>query len=212
LPQTLATKELAVALQQRSVSHFPFTGEFVTKHNMTVVPYPPYWPDFSVSPDRGWNYTAESQAVLNTLTEHDFRDVALRTKHTHRRGLLQVWWWPADPMLLLDQMAVLVPKIMDTICMLGNLTGTINILVVKQWWHLYAWSRESESSSEFSSSLPELPSPVITAPLTISIRQTLHSLEHLRGTSQRRQPYKKLLNVQRDHWHGPSISHCMLQT
>jgi transposase len=66
------------------------TWEFLTKNNMTVVPHPPYSPDlapcdFSLFPQlmiklkgRRFDTTevteAESQAVLNTLTEHDFQD------------------------------------------------------------------------------------------------------------------------------------------
>jgi hypothetical protein len=59
-----------------------FTTEFFTKNNMTVVSQPSY---FSLFPrlkiklkDRHFDTTevieAESQAVLNTLTEHDFQD------------------------------------------------------------------------------------------------------------------------------------------
>jgi hypothetical protein len=66
-----------------------FTREFLTKNNITVVPCPPSSPDlapcdFSVSPLkmklRGCHFDtvemieAELQAVLNTLTEHDFQD------------------------------------------------------------------------------------------------------------------------------------------
>jgi hypothetical protein len=57
-----------------------FTREFLTKHNMTVVPHPPY---FSLFPRvkiklKGRDFDtiemieAESHAMLNTLTEHDF--------------------------------------------------------------------------------------------------------------------------------------------
>jgi hypothetical protein len=59
-----------------------FTREFFTKNNMIVVPHPPY---FSVSQlkinlkGHHFNTTevikAESQAVLNTLTDHNFQDV-----------------------------------------------------------------------------------------------------------------------------------------
>jgi hypothetical protein len=62
---------------------------------------------------------AKSQAVLNTLEEHDFQDAfkkiaeALGTVHTHERGLLQGQWWPIGPKLILDQMAAPVPEIGD---------------------------------------------------------------------------------------------------
>jgi hypothetical protein len=75
----LATKELAVASLELTVSHFLFTGKFFTKTNVTVVPHLPY---FSLVPrlkiklkGRHFDTTevmeAESRAVLNTLTEHD---------------------------------------------------------------------------------------------------------------------------------------------
>jgi hypothetical protein len=71
-----------------------FIREFLTKNNTTVLLHPPY---FSLCPQliikiKGRHFDtsevieAESQAVLNTLTEHDF---PLRTVHTCRRGLLQ---------------------------------------------------------------------------------------------------------------------------
>jgi hypothetical protein len=71
-------------------SHFFFTREFFTKNNMTVVPHPPYSPDLapcdlSLFPRlkiklKGRRFDAievieaELQAMLNTLTEHDFQD------------------------------------------------------------------------------------------------------------------------------------------
>jgi hypothetical protein len=78
----LPTKELAVASRQRTVSHFLFTKELLTKYNIIVVPDPPY---FSLFPrlkiklkgrhfDTAEVMEAESQAVLNTLTELDFQD------------------------------------------------------------------------------------------------------------------------------------------
>jgi transposase len=67
-----------------------FTREFLTTNNITVVPHPSYSPDlapcdFSLFPRlkiklKGRHFDtidvmeAESQAVLNTLTEHDFQD------------------------------------------------------------------------------------------------------------------------------------------
>jgi hypothetical protein len=54
---------------------------FLPKSNMTVVPHPPYFPLFPrlkiKLKGRHFDTTevteAESQAVLNTLTEHDFQ-------------------------------------------------------------------------------------------------------------------------------------------
>jgi hypothetical protein len=48
-------KELDVALRQRTVSHFRFTGGFFTQINMTLTPHPLYSSDlapcdFSASP------------------------------------------------------------------------------------------------------------------------------------------------------------------
>jgi hypothetical protein len=67
-----------------------FTREFLTKNNTTVIPHPPYSPDlapcdFSLFPRlkiklKGRRFDtievneAESQAVLNTLTEYDNQD------------------------------------------------------------------------------------------------------------------------------------------
>jgi hypothetical protein len=45
---TYGNRELAVASQERAVSHFLFfTNEFLAENDMAVVPHPPY---FSVSP------------------------------------------------------------------------------------------------------------------------------------------------------------------
>jgi hypothetical protein len=52
---------------------------------------------------------AESQAVLNTLTEHDFQDAFkkmakdLGTLLTRGRGLLRERWWPVGPKLALTR-------------------------------------------------------------------------------------------------------------
>jgi hypothetical protein len=67
-----------------------FTREFLAKSDMTVIPHPPYSPDlapcnFSLfsrlkTKLKGHHFDtfemteAESQAVLNTLTERDFQD------------------------------------------------------------------------------------------------------------------------------------------
>jgi hypothetical protein len=78
--RTCSTKELDVALWQRTVSHFLFHKGTLTKNNMTVLTShlflfppiednterPPFWHSEVIR--------AESQALLNTLTEHDFQD------------------------------------------------------------------------------------------------------------------------------------------
>jgi hypothetical protein len=74
----LDTRELAVAARQRIYPHFIYNREFFNKYKMTVVPHLPY---FSLFPQqkiqlKGLQFDkvevidTESQAVLNTLTEH----------------------------------------------------------------------------------------------------------------------------------------------
>jgi hypothetical protein len=72
-------------------------GNFFTKHNMTVVSQPPYSSLFPRSKiklrDRHFDTTevieAESQAVLNTLIEHNFQDAiqngGARWQHQSRK-------------------------------------------------------------------------------------------------------------------------------
>jgi hypothetical protein len=98
----LAIKEQAVASRQRTVSRFLFHHEILIKNNMTIVPHQPYlslFPRLNLKlKDHHFDTTevteAESQTVLNTLTEHDFQDAfkqmaeALGTAHTRRMGLL----------------------------------------------------------------------------------------------------------------------------
>jgi hypothetical protein len=79
---TLAGKKLAVASRQRTVSHFLSAREFLIKSNMTVVSKPSYFSLFLrlkiKLKGRHFDTTdvidAESQAVLNSLTEHDFQN------------------------------------------------------------------------------------------------------------------------------------------
>jgi hypothetical protein len=101
--QTFASKEVAVASKQCTISHFLFhQGIFYKKKNMTVVHHPPYFslfPQFKIKLaglhfDTTGVIEAESQVVLNTLTEHNFQDAfkkmaqALGTVHMCRRRLL----------------------------------------------------------------------------------------------------------------------------
>jgi hypothetical protein len=78
-----------------------FTREFFTKNNMTIISKPPHfflfpWLGIEL---KGYHFAtielieAESQAVLNTLTQHDT---------THGRGLLRGWWWPVGRKLVFD--------------------------------------------------------------------------------------------------------------
>jgi hypothetical protein len=86
-----------------TISHLFFTRESLTKNNTTLVLHPPYFPLFprlkikleSRHFDRIGVIEAESQAVLNTLTEHDFQNAfkkmaeALGTVYARVRELLQ---------------------------------------------------------------------------------------------------------------------------
>jgi hypothetical protein len=75
-------KEMAVASQQPTASHFLFHTIIFTKNKMAVFPHPPFFFLFLRLKinlkGRHLNTTevieAESQAVLNTLTEHDFQN------------------------------------------------------------------------------------------------------------------------------------------
>jgi hypothetical protein len=62
---------------------------------------------------------AESQALLNTLTEHNFQytfkkwQKRLGTMHTPGMGLPDGRCWPVDPKVVFDQIAASVLEIMD---------------------------------------------------------------------------------------------------
>jgi histone-lysine N-methyltransferase SETMAR len=83
LLRTLATKELAAASWQRSVSHFLFHQGISDKNNVTVFPHLPYSPDlapcdFPVSP------TEDKTAILN----HNWGDwITGGAEHPHRTWL-----------------------------------------------------------------------------------------------------------------------------
>jgi hypothetical protein len=77
-------------------SHTSSPENFFTKSNMNVVNHPPYSRvKFSIYChfDASEVIKAESQAVLNALTKHNFQDAlkkmaeTLRTAHKCRRGL-----------------------------------------------------------------------------------------------------------------------------
>jgi hypothetical protein len=96
-------------------------GNLFTKNNMSVVPNPPY---FSLFPrlkvklkgrhfDKIELIEAESQAVLNTLTEHDFQDAFGRWPKCWERCIRAEEDY-FGPKLIFDQMAAPVPEMMDT--------------------------------------------------------------------------------------------------
>jgi hypothetical protein len=76
----LATKEVAVASRQLSSKHFSFTRKCLTKTDMIVAPTLLFFVSPIEDKAEGHHFDtievidAESQAVLNTLTEHDFQD------------------------------------------------------------------------------------------------------------------------------------------
>jgi hypothetical protein len=96
-----------------------FTREFLSETMwLSSLTQPIHWPPaaFLCFPD--WRYQhfdtievieAEMQAVLNTLTEHDFWDAlkmaeVLGAVHTCRSGrLLWGWWWPVGAKLALTR-------------------------------------------------------------------------------------------------------------
>jgi hypothetical protein len=84
----LTTKEQAVATRQRTVSHFHFTIAFLTKTNMTVVPthHTFLFPRLEIK-QKGRHFEttevieAESQAVLNSLTQNTTSRMHLKMAH-----------------------------------------------------------------------------------------------------------------------------------
>jgi hypothetical protein len=125
LPRTLVTKVLAVALQQHTISHFPFNkGIFYQKqHDCCLPPIllfsgsliedktegAPFWHN---SGDQGRiadnvedPHTTRLPGCVYTMAE------VLGMVYTHGRGLLRGWWWPLGPKLIFNQMAAPVPEI-----------------------------------------------------------------------------------------------------
>jgi hypothetical protein len=68
----------------------------------------------------------ESQAVLNTLTEHDLQDAFKNYRMTGIGAYSRKGWWSIGSNLVFDQMAAPVPEIMMALCIIGN-TVIINV-------------------------------------------------------------------------------------
>jgi hypothetical protein len=86
----LATKELAFALRQRTISHFIFRQRIFDHNYHDCAHHPPY---FSVFPrlkiklkgrqfDTAEVMEAELQVLLNGLTEHGFQDAFKNGRNT----------------------------------------------------------------------------------------------------------------------------------
>jgi hypothetical protein len=119
-------EKLAVASQQRTVSHFLFRKGIFYRKQHGCRPHPPYFSlffRFKIKlKDRHFDTTmvieAESQAVLNALTEHDFQDEIKNGRSAGnckyaRKGPLRGLWWAVGPKLVFDQLEAPVPEIMD---------------------------------------------------------------------------------------------------
>jgi hypothetical protein len=67
---------------------------------------------------------AESKAMLNTLTEHDFYNA-------FKKLLLRGWWRSVGRKLILNPMAAPVPEIMDGFCNLYEYSSPSIIRMIK---------------------------------------------------------------------------------
>jgi hypothetical protein len=87
-------RNMYVASRQRAASHFFTTRKFLPKSNATIVPYSLHlslFPRLEIKL-KGRHFDtievmeAESQAVLNTLTEHDFQDASKKINRSSGNG------------------------------------------------------------------------------------------------------------------------------
>jgi hypothetical protein len=99
-PRNLATKQLAVASRQRTISHFLFTRKFV------VIPTHPTFLSFPYLTQLRWSRQNRRRCWTpsqNTTSKMDLRNgrSAGNCVYAHRRGLLRRWWWSVGPKLVL---------------------------------------------------------------------------------------------------------------
>jgi hypothetical protein len=88
-PRTLARKELAVVLRQRTASHFILHKGIIDPKEHDCRPPPALLFSVSLVQDKTEGRhidttevnEAESQALLNTLTEHDFEDALKNSRN-----------------------------------------------------------------------------------------------------------------------------------
>jgi hypothetical protein len=91
-------KKLIVASQQHTVLHFLFSQGIFGQNSMTVISHPPdfLFPRLKIKL-KGHNFDttevfeAESQTVLNTLTEHDFQDSFKKLQKSWKLCICAEW-------------------------------------------------------------------------------------------------------------------------
>jgi hypothetical protein len=87
-PRTLATKVLSVVSRQLTVSHFHFHQGIFDQKQHDYGPHPQCFSLEIKLTGRHFDTTevieAESQAVLNIITKHEFQDKTIKNKQTPR--------------------------------------------------------------------------------------------------------------------------------
>jgi hypothetical protein len=122
LPRTLATKELAVASQQRTVSHVVDQKQHDCRPPLTLLLSVSMIEDKRERPPfrHNWGDRGRIAGGLNTHIEHDFQDTFKNSRSAENSAYAQkgttsrLMVWPLGPRLYFDQMAEPVPEIMDS--------------------------------------------------------------------------------------------------